>query len=445
MFNQLFFVLLVMILINFTQEVELIYWIVDPKQAFHWALLLYAILLLGLFWQSYLFGKVLKRRIGFPDRVWINLELLFFLGIYHFGLGAQHFISSGILAGFQTPATCFSLLLYFLALGWVLTWQTYFAQRQTLRKAVRKEGQEVQFFLPFCLPFLALNFFMDGLNHLPMGKNGWIELNHDLILLVISAALLIGSIIFLPFLMMGCWHCRSLDQVDLKERLEKICTTLHFRHAGLKIWSILPHAFTAAIMGITPFFRYILFTPALLNRFRKEEIEAILVHEIGHHRYRHLMCYPFILLGMLVLGTLVLFGVESFFSWMQLEMSDFSFIMGLFLFYGMGMGFYFWVIFGFFSRLFERQADLYIFETSISPVNLIQALDRLGVVTGFTHSHPNWYHFSIQERIDFLHQAMDHPKLIKAHHQRVKRWVGVYFLLLIGSCVILFFFYGFMM
>ncbi len=52
------------------------------------------------------------------------------------------------------------------------------------------------------------------------------------------------------------------------------------------------------------------------------------------------------------------------------------------------------------SRLFERQADLYIFESSFDPFYMIQALDRLGVVTGFTHSQPSWHHFSLQERID---------------------------------------------
>jgi STE24 endopeptidase len=250
------------------------------------------------------------------------------------------------------------------------------------------------------------------------------------------------TLIFLPALIIKCWRCKPLEQFDLKQRLEHLCTTLHFRYAGLKIWSIMPHSFTAGIIGVAPSFRYILFTPALLKRFQVEEIEAILIHEIGHSHYKHLLCYPFILLGMLVLGTLMLIGLENILLLTMGEPSTtstyFLLIMALFVFYALLMGIYFRLIFGFFSRLFERQADLHIFSTPLSPVYLIQALDHLGVVTGYTHDHPSWHHFSLQERIRFLYQAMDNPKLITHHHRRVKKWLMIYFVALLTACVALY-------
>ena len=438
MFSQLFFVLLALILINFTSETHLTFWIEDPKKALQWGLLSYALLLAILVWQSKIF-QTLHKRIQSLWGSLVNLEVLLFLGIYHFGLGAQRFFLQGTLASYQTPYTLVSLLLYFLALGWAHLWHSYFQLHCSLKKSFKNAYHQLLFYCPFCLPFIFISFILDGLQHLPAWQNDTLPLSQDLILFLLSLCLLGLTLIFLPALMIKCWRCKPLEQFDLKQRLEHLCTSLRFRHAGLKIWSIMPHSFTAGIIGVVPAFRYILFTPALLKRFQVEEIEAILIHEIGHNHYKHLLCYPFILLGMLVLGTLMLVGLENILLLTMGEPSStsnyFLLLMTLFVFYALLMGVYFRLVFGFFSRLFERQADLHIFSTPLSPIYLIQALDHLGVVTGYTHDHPSWHHFSIQERIRFLYQAMDNPNLITRHHRRVKKWLMIYFVALLTTCV----------
>jgi STE24 endopeptidase len=321
-------------------------------------------------------------------------------------------------------------------------WYAYFQLHHSLKKAIQSAYRQLFFLFPFCLPFITISLLLDGLEHLPAWQQRTLPLSQEMLLLLFSLCLVILTLIFLPACIVICWRCHPLQQVDLKERLERLCASLHFRHAGLKIWSVMSHSFTAGIVGIVPAFRYILFTPPLLHRFRPEEIEAILVHEIGHNRYRHLLFYPFIMLGMLILGALALLGLEKSFDSAITSPAPgigyFTLVMGLFLLYALLMGLYFRVVFGFFSRLFERQADLYIFETSLSPVYLVQALDRLGVVTGYTHTHPNWHHFSLQHRIRFLYRAMEDPLLIQRHHRRVKKWLIIYFLALLLGCLALY-------
>ena len=185
-----------------------------------------------------------------------------------------------------------------------------------------------------------------------------------------------------------------------------------------------------------------MFTEKLLQQFTDEEIEAILVHEIGHSRHRHLLLYPFILMGMLLVGSLIfifilqplllnwkidaLFQSDTFFS---------SFI--LFFTYALFLGLYFRFVFGFFSRLFERQADLHIFEYSSPPTSMIQALDHIATLSGSIHQKPSWHHFSIQERINFLQAAIQDRRLVVKHHRKVKMWLWLYFILFGLSSLIL--------
>jgi STE24 endopeptidase len=440
MFSQLFFVLLSLILITFAPEEGQTYWVQTPHQALQWALWGYLIFLILLFFESKYLTHLFK---GVWKGFWwpfVNLQLLLFLGVYHFGLGAQRFFLQGSLSTYQTPYSLFSLFLYFFALGWVYFWYYHYQIQRSFKKATKHAWEQLLFFSPFCLPFIIISFLLDVMEHLSAWQQSPLPFSRETLLLVFSFCLIGLTLVFLPAFMMICWRCHPIDSFELKTRLENMCASLNFRHAGLKIWSAIPHAFTAGIIGIVPAFRYILFTPSLLHQFPPEEIEAILIHEIGHSRYRHLLLYPFIMLGMLIVGALLLIALKNVIAIDAISQSSnyFTFMMGLFIIYALLLGVYFRFIFGFFSRLFERQADLHIFETKLPPIYLIQALDHLGVATGHTHSHPSWHHFSLQERIRFLNQALKEPHLIQLHHRRVKKWLIVYFVGLLLSCLVLY-------
>jgi STE24 endopeptidase len=100
---------------------------------------------------------------------------------------------------------------------------------------------------------------------------------------------------------------------------------------------------------------------------------------------------------------------------------------------------YFRFVFGYFSRLFERQADLYLYELDIPPAHMIEALDEIAHAAGGIHNIPNWHHGSIQDRIDFLNNTTRKPQLISAHHRKVRRSLAIYIILLIAFIAMIFF------
>lgn len=199
-------------------------------------------------------------------------------------------------------------------------------------------------------------------------------------------------------------------------------------------------------MGVLPRLRYILFTPKLLNTFSPDAIEAILAHEIGHSYRRHLLYYPLIFFGMVV--AIALFSekaapllAEKFILHFGLSWSHLVPLL-LFIPIALIIWLFFRFVYGFFSRMFERQADLHVYALEVSPEAMIEALDHVGMGTGFTHLVPNWHHYSIQERIDFLKETMRDPALIERHHKRVRLALSLYLGALAFLAAILIFYSG---
>lgn len=95
------------------------------------------------------------------------------------------------------------------------------------------------------------------------------------------------------------------------------------------------------------------------------------------------------------------------------------------------MAVYFRYVFGYFSRIFERQADLHVFKLNIPASDMVEALDILGESAGNIHNEPNWHHYGIQQRMDFLNRADRDRSLIAKHAWRVRLSLVAYFILLI--------------
>jgi STE24 endopeptidase len=85
-------------------------------------------------------------------------------------------------------------------------------------------------------------------------------------------------------------------------------------------------------------------------------------------------------------------------------------------------------VFGYFSRLFERQADLTAIELGLPSDSMVKALDTVGVAAGNIHQHPSWHHYSIEQRINFLQAAAKDPSIIKKHEQKIRRSLLVFVL-----------------
>ena len=188
-----------------------------------------------------------------------------------------------------------------------------------------------------------------------------------------------------------------------------------------------------------------MFTDRLLRELPSSNVEAILAHEIGHNAHRHLLIYPFILAGMLLCAGLFFQNFSGpLINFLEMQNAahpslfwDFFNPVLIFLLYAIIVAVYFRFVFGFFSRLFERQADLHVYEVGIDPHEMIDALLSVAPSSG-GYATPNWHHYSIKERVEFLKATMINPELIQQHHRKVKIALGVYFILFALGIIFLF-------
>lgn len=405
MFSHLIFLILTVLLITFAFAVPPSPWITSMWFTMGWGALIYVALLLLIYWQ----GKRFKNARGLTYNL-VQLELLIFLAIFLIPLGGNTLFPQSL-----TLNALANLLLYFGGIG------VYYyakAQKEGDSNPQLTASQQIRFILPFVAPFLIFIGLVDLLDHFPvLTENSWL-------LWVIELALLLLTLLLMPPLLVAVWQCEPMENVELKNRLESLCKKAGFKHGGILDWTLLNRSHTAAILGVLPQWRYLLFTKTLQEELSPEAVEAVLAHEIGHSQRRHLLYYPFIFLGLVVVTSLysqwISPAVESWFS------HSIFYPLALFLPYALILWLYFRYVFGFFSRLFERQADLHCFELDIHPDHMINALDDVARATGFTHSAPNWHHYSIAERIDFLENAKQNPQFIKKHHRFVNTALIVY-------------------
>lgn len=455
MFSNLLYIIFVMLIITLTPIGELEtaagFWLYSPAEALLLGFASYGIVI-ALIWLQ---GRWISRKRRRNDQggmlLLVNLELLVFLFFFHFLLGAPRVFGRIPLIGFsQTLMTILSLFFYFAGLAFFhYISSTRNKSFETLpHKQLSHALRELRLLIPFIIPFLLLTVFLELINHI---TNQFPDLHLStiettLIFLGITILFIVLIMIFLPFVIQKIWQCQPLEDSPLKDRLEKLCQKANFKHAGLQTWTVLNHSLTAAIIGITPRFRYVMFTKRILREMSDDSIEAILAHEIGHSYRKHLLIYPFIIFGISVLlGLFSLFTAEAMeeglrfvaytypsYSW------NFMAPVAVLLPYAVIIVVYFRVVFGFFSRLFERQADLHVFELKVPPEYLTNALHAIGVATGNSHHQPNWHHYSIQQRIDFLNAAAKDPTLIAKHHRKVKWILLGYMVLLILGLITLF-------
>ena len=94
---------------------------------------------------------------------------------------------------------------------------------------------------------------------------------------------------------------------------------------------------------------------------------------------------------------------------------------------------YFRFIFGYFMRNFERQADTYVFSLFASARPLVTTLEKIALTSGQAADKPNWHHFSIRERIDFLSNCEADRRWIVRHERKIRKSIALY---LVGiACV----------
>ncbi len=290
--------------------------------------------------------------------------------------------------------------------------------------------------LPVVLPWLVLTLAYDLLRLLPVGKalldSSWSEPFFFLVTVLLFALLF-------PPLISRLWGCSPLPAGPTRSAAEAFFRQQNFS-AVLLSWPLLEgRALTAAVMGIVPKFRYLLLTPALTDALDQEELEAVLAHEIGHVKKKHLLLYLLLLLGFSLLadaltGPLLalLFSSGWFWRlllWSGLTAEKLAGHLAAAAMLAMTL-LYFRFLFGWFIRNFERQADLHALQVQGGALPLIRAFEKIAVLTGSPRSQKNWHHFGLGERMDFLARCEREPRLAQRHEHTVRAALATYVLLI---------------
>nr|MBS4170611.1 Uncharacterized protein [Neochlamydia sp. AcF95]NGY94601.1 hypothetical protein [Neochlamydia sp. AcF84] len=442
MFTHIFFLILAFLLMNSLPETSAPA-IKSVWDAFGISLLLYVGLCGTFFFQYPLLKKLFRRKPSFILFI-INIELLAYLSVYQYILDAGRlFHMIPFMQNMHFLNVLWELGLYLGGLGLFhalsfVKFYSYNISETRFYYAQRQLKLLVPFFLPFVIITLALDIFSTLLGPQVSTKTlEWMSASFSVLIAILL-------FIFLPYFLQKIWKCNPLPAGALNDRLAIVCQKAGFKHAGMRTWTVMHDQLTAGIMGIISPFRYVMFTERLLKELSTESIEAILAHEIGHNTHRHLLFYPFILSGLLPLTGIFFYFFSaplSYFlgqekAWPLSAAGNFFNLLKFFSFYALIILGYFRGVFGFFSRLFERQADLHVFKVGLPLESMINALEAVAYANG-GYATPNWHHYSIKERVEFLKSCLLSPLLIEQHHRKVKKALLIYVALFLTALTFL--------
>lgn len=328
-----------------------------------------------------------------------------------------------------------SIFVFYLAMIWFFAYPSY--QKLYFSDFSRKSYilSNISFSVPLLLPWILLSSTLDLIHILPFNfltsflTSTYGQLTYFLVFLFAVS-------IFGPAIIQKFWQCKPLENSAQRKRIEDLCKKAEIGFSDILNWPILGgRMITAGVMGLVQKFRYILVTKALFRFLDPEEIDAVISHEIGHVKKHHLIFYllffsGYILFSYAIFNFIVLFSIYLGPSFSYLVQSGISSatitstIISLFLIVNFII--YFRYIFGFFMRNFERQADTYVYAFFNTSKPLISTLKKISFTSGQSPDKPNWHHFSINERIDYLTRCESDRSWIIRQDRKIQKSIVIF-------------------
>jgi Zn-dependent protease with chaperone function len=364
-----------------------------------------------------------------------------------YGLNLTLFVARlPFLSSFPTieALICLCLFLLYMVIVWTCAWFPYdklYHNGISLRAYVLSQ---ISFSIPVVLPWLLISGASDILQALPFElPKKMLETSTGQILFFL--VFLLAVALMGPAMIQKFWRCRPLEPGPVRQRIENLSERAGFTFANIMYWPILGgRMITAGVMGLVRPFRYLLITEALLEYLSPDEVDAVVAHEIGHVRKKHLQFYLFFFAGyMLISYTLfdviliAILYIPQLYPLMEQFQGRQSTATSAFFSLGAILSFliYFRYIFGYFMRNFERQADAFVFTLFTSSLPLVTTLEKIAMTSGQPANKPNWHHFSITERIQFLRKCEADRSWIRRQDQKVRKSIIIYLagILLIGA------------
>jgi hypothetical protein len=137
----------------------------------------------------------------------------------------------------------------------------------------------------------------------------------------------------------------------------------------------------------------VLFSDALLGELSLRELAAVFAHEAAHVKRHHVLTFLTWSVAFFAAADLA-----SVWAGLENELAGAAIVLVTFALW--------FLAFGWLSRRFELEADLWSAEATGDPAALKSALERVGSI----HGHRSgWRHFGTDERVAFLERAASDP------------------------------------
>jgi STE24 endopeptidase len=297
------------------------------------------------------------------------------------------------------------------------------------------------------MPLLMISILRDaiaasiaGLSHTAPGRQWGLHLPmSDSVESAVQFAALVVVLLLSPEVLRHVLHTQRLPESDLRQSLSDISRGAGVRCREILLWRTQNNLGNALVMGLIPQVRYVLLSDLLLESMTDLQIQAVFAHEVGHVKHRHLMW--FVIYFLTAITTLSVAGtiVKSLLR-LTGEGED-VFDAGSVLVGGTVLI----LSYGFLSRWFERQADVYAARTlqksvsadpSVPPYMsgaavFASALHRVAIVNNIPINARNWTHGSIHARMRYI-RRLDRDPQAAARFDRTGRWVRLAMLGLIA-------------
>lgn len=263
---------------------------------------------------------------------------------------------------------------------------------------------------------------------------------------IVLGATCVVLFILSPILLRRIWATSPLPDGPLRRKLLALCDRIGLRVREILVWHSDGLVVNAAVMGLFPRVRYILLSDTLLDSMTDDEIEAVFGHEAGHVRHHHIQYFLlFALVSMLissgVMELLVYMSRHGSPAW-RLDIETIQAI-------GFASIIPVWgIAFGWISRRFERQADVYgamcagpaIDSNCEMPCavhgpngednggvcargarTFVRALRKVALLNGVPPEERSWRHSSIASRMRFLTAQSGDPIMARRFSRCVRR------------------------
>lgn len=219
-----------------------------------------------------------------------------------------------------------------------------------------------------------------------------------------------------PLLAKVLLSLQPLPEGLVRSDMQDICDRHRVRVRNIMLWRTRGTMINAAVMGLLPKLRYLMLTDGLLEQVPRSQVQAVMAHEVGHVRRHHMVWLLVCLLATVALADWLIFLLAWLFPPLLASGDPSNDLVQV----GLVLVLVF-ILFGWVSRRFERQADTFAVQhlshvesgastvTRESVESMGGALRSIAALHAMDPRRSSWRHGSIAWRCRYLQALPGQP------------------------------------